>query len=48
VLRGGAFYEVWFWVQSSGDSGESAWGGWSASYGLLSMHLERVGITEMG
>lgn len=48
VLRGGAFYEVWFWVQSSGDSGESSWGGWSASYGLLSMHLERVGITEMG
>jgi hypothetical protein len=48
VLRGGAFYEVWFWGQSSGDSGESPWGGWSASYGLLSMHLERVGITEMG
>jgi hypothetical protein len=45
-LQGGAYYEVWFWVENYGDAGSNFWGGWSRSDAQFTMQLQNVGVTE--
>ncbi len=42
VLRGGAWYEVWFWIQSIGDAGGNFFGGWSSSTSSLNVRVDLV------
>ncbi len=42
VVRGGAWYEVWFWAQSVGDAGGNFFGGWSSSVSSLSVRVDLV------
>ena len=45
-LQGGAYYEVWFWVQNYGDCGSNFFGGWSRSLAHFTMQLMNVGVSE--
>jgi hypothetical protein len=42
VVRGGAWYEVWFWIQSIGDAGSNFFGGWSSSLSSLNVRVDLV------
>jgi hypothetical protein len=45
-LQGGAYYEVWFWLQNYGDCGSNFFGGWSSSLAQFTMQLMNVGVDE--
>src|SRR5262249_43676709 len=40
IVRGGAWYEVWFWIQSTGDAGSNLIGGWSSSMSSLNVRVD--------
>jgi hypothetical protein len=42
VVRAGAWYEVWFWIQSIGDAGSNFLGGWSSSVSSLNVRVDLV------
>jgi hypothetical protein len=42
VLRGGAWYDVWFWIYSTGDAGGNFFGGWSSSDSSLWVGVDLV------
>ena len=45
-LQGGAYYEVWFWLENYGDCGSNFFGGWSSSLANFQMQLMNVGVDE--
>jgi hypothetical protein len=42
VVHGGAWYEVWFWIQCMGDAGGNFLGGWSSSDSSLNVRVDLV------
>jgi hypothetical protein len=47
VLRGGAYYEAWFWIQNFADSGSSFWGGRSWAQGVIAMNFSRANVAQI-
>jgi hypothetical protein len=42
VVRGGAWYDVWFWIRCIGDAGGNFFGGWSSSDSSLHVRVDLV------
>jgi hypothetical protein len=47
VLRGGTYYEAWFWVQNYADAGSNFFGGWSRADAQVWAVVERVDVAQV-
>jgi hypothetical protein len=46
-LRGGASYEMWFWIQNVADAGSNFFGGWSEAISSLNLTVSSVQVAQL-